>query len=549
MLCEIYIKNYALIKEASISFDKNLNIITGETGAGKSILLGAIGLLTGKRADLSMLFNPDEKCIIEAQFNLTRKNLSTLFNSYDLDYDAKHAVLRREFTKQGKSRAFINDTPVNLDQLKTIAKHLLEIHSQHENLKLIESEYQLDIIDRYGQITDTKDYAQHFDKFQEIKAQINKIKNQSPTHDLDFLEFQIQEINALNINLQQDQNIETQVLQIENAQTISDKTTEALSLLEHPDKGIIKAFNTIDQHLGALGGAIDQKLTEQSKSIQLEIEDFASELRQLSQQINFDTGTTNKILERFEHIQKILFKHKVKTIADLIDLKDTLRSQINQIKAHEHTLKELYQKENTEYKKAFAIAQSISNKRKIKAKDLSKKITQYIHGLNMKSAEVKFEFTPLNALHHWGIDQSEILVKTNKGHSFKPLEKIASGGEIARITLAIKNICSQYMQSPCLLLDEIDTGVSGVTADLMAQHILAFSKQAQLIVITHLPQIASLPALHYSVKKSSHNEKTQTSISKLSHAQRIQEIAQLLSGKVKNVSAQQTAKELLSLKK
>ena len=550
MITSLYIKNYALIDELNVKFNNGLTIITGETGAGKSILLGGLSLVLGKRADLSQIKNKEHKCVIEAVFDVANYDLKPLFTSLDLDYDVQ-TIVRREILPSGKSRAFINDTPTTLDHLSKLSQHLIDIHSQHQTQQLIENEYQFKVIDALANNQDNLAiYNAKLLKNRLLQKSIEALK-QSKTelikeYDYNlFLSKELNEINLENIDLE---DLESQYEQLNNIEVISEKLGNAKAILSAENQGVIDQLNTVKQELIRISsfGKTYEELNERITSIHIELDDILTELDNLQDQLLADPLELDRINQQLQHINNLFHKHGVNTIDELLAIKEDLESKVTNTENLDNTISE---KENELFelnKELDQIALNIRDKRQAIIPILIEKLELMTTDLGMPNAKFKIELEPLNQFSANGKDGLQFLFMANKGSSFNELKKAASGGELSRIMLAIKSILSEYIQLPTIMFDEIDTGVSGEISNKMGNIMKQMSSKMQVFAITHLPQIAAKGTSHYKVYKFDEKDETYTQLKRLDEDERIVEIAQMLGGIEVTESAMAHAKQLLN---
>ena len=550
MITSLYIKNYALIDELNVKFNNGLTIITGETGAGKSILLGGLSLVLGKRADLSQIKNKEHKCVIEAVFDVANYDLKPLFKSLDLDYDVQ-TIVRREILPSGKSRAFINDTPTTLDHLSKLSQHLIDIHSQHQTQQLIENEYQFKVIDALANNQDNLAiYNEKLLKNRLLQKSIEALK-QSKTelikeYDYNlFLSKELNEINLENIDLE---DLESQYEQLNNVEVISEKLSNAKAILSTENQGVIDQLNTVKQELNRISsfGKTYEELNERITSVHIELDDILTELDNLQDQLLANPLELDRINQQLQHINNLFHKHGVNTIDELLAIKEDLESKVSNTESLDNTISE---KENELFdlnKDLDQVALNIRNKRQAIIPILIEKLELMTSDLGMPNAKFKIELEPLNQFSAYGKDGLHFLFMANKGSNFNELKKAASGGELSRIMLAIKSILSEYVQLPTIMFDEIDTGVSGEISNKMGNIMRQMSGKMQVFAITHLPQIAAKGTSHYKVYKFDEKDETYTQLKRLDEDERIVEIAQMLGGIEVTESAMAHAKQLLN---
>jgi DNA repair protein RecN (Recombination protein N) len=549
MLKQLYIKNYALIDALSISVPKGLTIITGETGAGKSILLGALGLLEGNRSDVSVLYNKEEKCIIEGVFDLSLYDLQALFEQEDLDYLPKETNIRREISNAGKSRAFINDTPVSLEVLKKIAFHIIDIHSQHDHLLILSPQFQLNFIDRYAGIqAEVSNYYLSFQEYKQESKKHHQLLDQKEKDrlDIDYTQYLLEELEQTNLMSNELEQLEQEIELLEHAEEIKIRLNAALVFLEKDQSGILTQLKALTSELSHLPSkALDIDLVQRIDTSFIELQDIASVIDRINDKTTHDPLTLEQKRVRVDRIYFLLKKHRVLTIEELLTIQHDLRFKLDQIIHIDEHIVHQNKKVQELHKGLEKKAQAISIARKKVFAKIEKSLHLIFQELNMPDAELKIFHTPAQDFLENGLDMISFKIKTNKGSDFKEIQKAASGGELSRIMLAVKFIMAQKMSMPFIIFDEIDTGVSGQTAHKIGSLLESLSTQSQVWVITHLPQVASKGKNHFKVYKETESNKTRTQISLLNSTQRVEEIATLLSsGKVTPV-ALKNAKELL----
>ena len=549
MLASLSIQNYILIDHLKIDFKEGLSIITGETGAGKSILLGALGLVLGERADLSAINNTDKKCIIEAVFAIKNYNLKDFFKAYDLDYE-EESIVRREILPSGKSRAFFNDTPVTLNVLQNLSRYLIDVHAQEDTSKLSQVDYQFKIVDVLAHTSDL--LIQYKLKLQQLKdkekelAQLVEDKNQSIANQ-DYDNFIFDELNKANLDKDELATLETDLEKLENIDYINQAAVKALNLAESPEMGINESLNTFvfelkniakyDTNFAALSNRIE--------SLKIEFEDIYQELIDYKEALDLDPTTLQKKQERLNLLNGLLQKHRVATIAELLVKKDQLERKIALLNNSETVILEVENQIKALKELLYKLGDTIHKKRQIILLDLQKKLENRLSKLGMPDAQFNIVLSKTNQLYSNGIDNLEFLFKANKGGAFGKISKVASGGERSRIMLAIKAILSQYSQLPTIIFDEIDAGISGEVANAVASIFQSMTKNMQVLAITHLPQIAAKGHQHYKVFKETKDSTTKTHLKLLNNEERVIELAEMLGGKKISESAILHAKALL----
>ncbi|WP_298903938.1 DNA repair protein RecN [uncultured Psychroserpens sp.] len=550
MLTQLTIKNYALIDELHVNFNNGLSIITGETGAGKSILLGGLSLILGKRADLSAIKDASKKCIIEATFDIAKYNLKTLFVTEGLDYESL-TIIRREILPSGKSRAFINDTPVNLNSLQVLGERLLDIHSQHQTLQLTNDDFQFQIIDALAnnEVLLT-DYTDKLKQYKGLKAELEHLHLQKAESikELDYNLFLLKELEEAKLVAGELETLESEFETLNNVEDIKEKLTQSHRLLSHEEVGITTNLSEVKNQLGKIAGFGKQyeDMYQRVVSSLIELDDMFSEIEQLEGQLEADPNRLDAVNSKLQVIHNLMLKHTSQSIEELIEVKENLAEKVS---ATEHLDSDILEKEkviiviNEQLKlKASALH---SNRVKV-IPDLIKQLERILGTLGMPNAKFNIELQPSEVFLTNGTDNLKFLFSANKGGQFNDLKKAASGGELSRIMLAIKSILSKYTQLPTIMFDEIDTGVSGEISNKMASIMQQMSKTMQVFTITHLPQIAAKGDTHFKVYKEDIENVTQTRLKKLMPEERIVEIAQMLGGVDVSNSAIEHAKQLLN---
>ncbi len=556
MLKQLYIKNFTLIDTLDIEFTNGFSVITGETGAGKSIILGAIGLLLGQRADSKAIKSGCNKCIIEAHFNLTGYSLDNdfkvLFNENNIDYDASDCIIRRELTSVGKSRAFINDTPVALSLLKELGDKLIDVHSQHQNLLLNKQDFQLEVVDMMAsnssELTEYKmcyeEYNNALKKY--INAQEEIERNNS---NADYLRYQYNELANANLIAGEQIDLERRSDTISHFEEIKSALYAADNIFNADEMGVThnlhSALNTVENISDVLPAA--KELTERINSAYVEIKDIAQEINTLLDNIDFDSNELTRINDRLDTLYSLEKKYHCDDVNALIDMRDALKEQIDNIDNSDELLNTLKAKVESTRKKCQSLADVLTTRREKSARKVESEITSRLIHLGMSNVrfQIALEKTELG---HKGQDNVTFLFSANTNTSLQPISLIASGGEIARVMLALKAMTSSAVKLPTIIFDEIDTGVSGKIAEKMAQIMQEMgSHNRQVISITHLPQIAAMGSTHYKVSKHESNNGTISEMVMLDTDGRIKEIAQMLSGSDITEAAINNAKELLHL--
>ena len=550
MLRQIKIQNFALIEDLEISFENGMSCITGETGAGKSILLGGLSLVLGKRADLSSLLDLTKKCIVEASFDIGSYDLETFFERLDLDYDT-HTILRREILPQSKSRAFINDTPVTLDLLQKISQKLLDIHSQNDTQTLLEKDYQFEILDALGSCgSQLKSYTDTLIAYKKVLKEYSHwatLKNESQDS-LELQNFLFDELSSINLKEGMEDNLESKISLLSNIEYLQTSLSQSIHLLGAESTGIIDGILKVRSLSQGLS-KIDSKyllLNERIQDISIETDDLLNELKIQLDQLEANPQELEILQAQLDEVNTMLQKHKVTSVLDLISVKNKLENELQETLDIDGKLKALVIDKNTYEERLQKLAYSISVNRKKAIKVLEIELKELVGKMGMPDATFKIQLNPTSEFLSNGKDLILFQFSANKGGQFNLLKKVASGGELSRIMLAIKYILSRYKKLPTLIFDEIDTGVSGKISDSIADIMKTLSCKLQVLTITHLPQVAAKGNHHFKVKKSMSKGKTVTLLKKLSNDERIEEIAMMLSGNEITPTAIAHAKQLMN---
>ncbi len=550
MLKSLTIQNYALISNLNIEFQDGLSIITGETGAGKSILLGALSLILGQRADSSVLLNKEKKCIVEAQFEIKDEELKSVFGQIDVDFE-KLTTIRREINSNGKSRAFINDTPVNLNSLHLMGLKLIDIHSQHQNLELANNQFQLYIVDSSAKQTDQiKNYKIQFKKLTELQAELDKLINEidKSKSDLDYYQFQFNQLEEAKLIENEQDELEKELEILNHAEDIKSTLQNTSHTLSGEGPSIINALKEIkslnEKILNYYPDA--EEIVARLGSSYIELNDLNREVEHLAEKIEFDPERLQYINERLDLIYSLQQKHRVNSIPELITIKNNLESNLITISSFDLQTEKLISSIEKQKESVNNLADEISQNRKKIIPEIEQKVTSLLQQLGMPNAKFIIEQKILSQPGYNGIDDILFLFSANKFADVQELSKVASGGEISRLMLSLKSLITENSIIPTIIFDEIDAGVSGEIADKMGNIIKKMSALLQVINITHLPQIASKGNHHFMVYKIDKDNKTSTQIKLLDAKERINEIAKMLSGEELTEAALSNAKELLA---
>jgi DNA repair protein RecN (Recombination protein N) len=550
MLQLLSIKNYVLIESLKWEPGQGFNIITGETGAGKSILLDALGLLLGNRADSKVLYHQDQKCIIEGVFHLEASYFKDWFIEQDLDFDPQ-TILRREISSLGKSRAFINDTPVTLEIIKQLAEQLIDIHSQHETLLLGLQEFQIKLLDAYANtIEEYKEYKTSYKKYRLLVKQLDeaRILAAQGEKEKDFNSFLLQELNDAQIQIQEEIRLEETLKELENAEFLQEKLGQSHDIL-NSDEGVVQRMKEVVKLLQA-AHAFSPKIQPVLKRIEeawIELKDVQQELDHIAEQVLVDGALLQQTQDRLSQIYTLFKKHQVKTTNELVSIQNQISDSLSSMLQLDDKLSNLEIEVEQAKNKVAHQAALLSQKRRAITPELTEKMVSLLQNLGMPNAAMVIDFEQTEPS-VYGIDKVNIRFSSNKGMEPQGLKQAASGGEFSRLMLVVKCILAEKVYLPTLIFDEIDTGVSGEIALKMAQMMTAISHKHQVITISHLPQVAAAGNQHYFVYKDSEGHKTTTRLKQLNQSEREQEIAQMIAGSKVSDTALQSARELLNTK-
>lgn len=548
MLKSLSISNYALIDQLHMQPSPALSMITGETGAGKSIMLGAVGLLLGNRSDTKVLLHEDRKCVIEGVFDVATYGLKEFFDQAELDYEPT-CIIRREISPAGKSRSFVNDTPVLLDALKSLGSFLMDVHSQHDTLQLGEGSYQLSLIDAFAQTQEEiKKYKADFKTFQKTQKTFNELSKKALElqKEADFNQFQLEELSVLGLKENEQAELESTQEILENAEEIKLKISEMLNLFQDEQFGIIQGMSQIQHGMQSLErlAHVFASLKERFQTVNIELKDIEETLGDEDSRVEVDFERLDEIRDRLSKIYQLQKKHGVASVEELMVLERELADKVFQVQNLDETLAKAKQELEESRAKVADSGKMLREKRQESFKDFQSSLENLLGGLGMENSKVVMEHKSIEPSAN-GMDEIELLFSANKGSSPQPLKKVASGGEFSRLLFAIKYLMADKMAMPTLIFDEIDTGISGEVALKMVGMMQDISKKHQVICITHLPQVAGQGDLHYYVFKDNSSEKTVSKIKLLDKEERVLELAKMISGASPSASAIESAKELL----
>lgn len=550
MLTSLFIKNYALIDNLQVNFSNGLTIITGETGAGKSILLGGLSLVLGKRADVSHINDVSKKCIIEATFDIANYNLKAMFKAKDLDYEPE-TIIRREILPSGKSRAFVNDSPVNLNTLTVLGKHLIDIHSQHQTLELTNNDFQFQIIDALANNqSNLTEYKLKLNEYNKTKVKLEKLNNikAEAIKEHDYNAFLLKELEEANLVVGELESLEIEYKTLSNVEEIKEELILSNQLLSDEQIGVLNTLSSLKNSLFKLSeiSEIYNELYDRINSTLIELNDLFADLEHAQENLEVNPSRLEQVNTKLQEIHNLLLKHSAADIDELINIQITLSNKVALSENIDEDI-ELKQIELGTIKKELNNSAKIIHDQREKAiPQLVLQLEDILANLGMENAKFDISVKLEDEFLSNGKDSLLFLFMANKGGEFKPLKKAVSGGELSRIMLAIKSILSKYIQLPSIMFDEIDSGISGEISNKMANIMMQMSKTLQVFTITHLPQIAAKGDTHFKVYKEDKNNKTTTHLQKLNNDERIVEIAQMLGGEKMSVSAIAHAKQLLN---
>jgi DNA repair protein RecN (Recombination protein N) len=549
MLRRLHIQNYAIIDEIDIDFSNTLNVITGETGAGKSILMGALSLILGERADTSSLQNREKKCFVEGFFSVDNKKAVEKFlteNEFDFE---EELVIRREISASGKSRGFINDTPATVQQLKELASSLVDLHQQFDTLELGDSDFQRQVLDGLaGNAELLSTYQKNFRNWNKQKNELEQLQKQKETFqkDFDYHQYVFNELDQLSLSENELENLESELQLLTNAEGIKIALTKVYFELKESEQPIVPQLKILANQLNAFSGYHKNlpELVQRLQSTQIELQDIADEVESLNDQTNFDQKKIDQVNERLSAGYKMLKKHAVQTTNDLIAIRNDLSQKLEAVLNIDDTILSKEQEVKALLQKAEDTAKILSTRRKKEIPSLEQEVNALLHQVGMPNARLKIQVEPA-PLNIYGTDAIEFLFDANKSNRFEPIRKVASGGELSRLMLCIKSLVAQSIDLPTLIFDEIDTGISGEAAKQVGFIMKDLSSNRQLITITHQPQIAGKADAHFFVYKEIKGDAIKTNIRLLSQDERITAIAQMLSGEKPTAAALENAREMV----
>lgn len=548
MLTLLKISNYALIDQLAMQPSSGLSTITGETGAGKSIMLGAVGLLLGNRADSKILLHEDKKCVVEGVFDIRSYGLQGYFEELELDYE-DICIIRREISPNGKSRSFVNDTPILLDPLKTLGEKLMDVHSQHDTLLLGEGDFQLGLVDAYARTSaERTTFQKAFTEFKKSKKALTELRQKAEAlkKEYDFNQFQLEELSSLALVAGEQEQLESSQEILENAEEIKLKINEVLALFQEEQFGVLQGMGQIQSSLQGLERLAQAFATYRTRFQEawIELKDLAETLADEDSRVEVDAEKLERTRERLSKIYQLQKKHGLQTIEELMELESQLADKVFQVQQVDDQLAEAHQLCLQNEKSMLAAGELLSQKRSACFPSFEKALEALLQDLGMENARVQFERQVIDPNTN-GLDRLELLFSANKGMPLQPLKKVASGGEFSRLLFAIKYLMADKMALPTLIFDEIDSGISGEVALQMVRMMQEIAKNHQVICITHLPQVAAKGEVHFFVYKDHSAEKTISKVKQLTVEERVQELAKMMAGANPSAATQAIAKELL----
>lgn len=551
MLQQLHIQNFALIEETSIELKEGLTVITGETGAGKSILLGALGLTLGNRADISLLHDKTKKCIVEARFAIGSYHLNAFFERHELDVE-EITTVRREITPEGKSRAFINDTPVTLNVLKELGENLIDIHSQHETLLLKETTFQFALLDAFaGTNMLLSDYKKKYTALHKLHQQLKDLTAQElqAKKELDYFQFQFNELEEANVTIGDQKRLEEESETLENAELIKSNLVKSWTMISEGDETVLSALALVKQQLQGVTkfGTHFQELYERLQSVMIELKELANDINDREEQVVYNAARLEEVNTQLDQLNRLFKKHGVNSEEALLGIKHDIEAKLHLFSSLEYSINQVQKELASVEKQCQTLALTLSQKRQLAISSIEQHVKRMLSHLSMTNAQFKIDLKQKSDLSLQGIDTVSFLFTANKGSDVKALHKTASGGELSRLMLCLKSLLAEHTALPTIIFDEIDTGVSGEVASKIGTILNDMGKNMQVIVITHLPQLASKGQHHLYVHKSDSKHKTISNIKCLTPEERISEIAKMLSADKPTEIALQNAKELLNV--
>ncbi|MCP9199747.1 DNA repair protein RecN [Gramella sp. GC03-9] len=550
MLTSLSIKNYALIEDININLQPGFTIITGETGAGKSIMLGALGLLLGDRADFSSIRNAEKKCVIEGSFSISNYKLQNFFKKEDLDYETQ-SIIRREILPSGKSRAFINDTPVKIAALQKLGSYLIDVHSQHETLSLGNAEYQFKVIDTIAKNeVEILQYRKELKEYKALLSRFEQLKEEQSqaAKEYDYHVFLLNELEEAQLKEGMQEELEERYEELNNVEELTENLGAAINSLQQEEVGSLESLKAVRSNLSRIAqfAATYESFYERVQSVIIELDDLQAELENALDKVEANPDELEMINQKLQLIYNLQKKHNAGNVAELLQILEELREKVSITENAENSLNEIQKAIKEQQEKLSLVADRIHENRKKIIPAFIEQTEQILKDLGMPNARLNIELKKGTEFLSNGSDQLEWFLAANKGGSFKEMKKAASGGELSRIMLAVKSILAAQSNLPTIIFDEIDTGVSGEIAQKMGEILQRMGQNMQVIAITHLPQIAGKGATHFKIFKEDNEQVTQTKIVRLEEQERIDELALMLGGESRSDSARAHAKSLLN---
>jgi DNA repair protein RecN (Recombination protein N) len=550
MIKSLHIKNYALIQELEMNPSANLNIITGETGAGKSIMLGAVGLLLGNRADTKVLLDENQKCFVEGIFDISNYKLKAIFEQEDLDFE-NECVIRREISPNGKSRAFINDTPANLSALKAIGEHLMDVHSQHESLQLGSNKYQMEVLDAFASHDDLlSNFKVQFREFDRIKKELRRLEQASAksAEDFDYKQFMFEELEQAKLDDLNQEELENELDVLENAEDIKLKLSHSSQILDESEVSVLEQLNEAKQLLNSISSFSKElgEVSDRLESSAIELQDLFNEIQRIQDKVEHDPEKIQELKERLDLLYRLQKKHSALTVQELIKLRDELSESLSEVANLDNDILKAKKELAISEKLMMECGQKLTESRKLSSLNFADEIEKIIHKIGIENGTVEIRVNATEPSKD-GLDEIDMLFSANKGIKPQELKEVASGGEFSRLIFAVKYLIADKTALPTIIFDEIDTGVSGQVALQMIRMMKEMAKNHQVISISHLPQFAAGGDAHYFVYKDHSSDRSVSKIRLLKNEDRITEIAKMIGGENPGVSAVESAKELLQI--
>ncbi len=554
MLRSLSIKNYALIDSLEIDFDRGFSVITGETGAGKSIILGALSLILGQRAESKFIKQNEQKCTIEGVFDISLYSLKSFFDERDWEFNPNECIIRREIWASGKSRAFVNDSPVYLADLKDLGEKLIDIHSQHQNLSLNDNYYQLNVVDILSKSKDEKsDYRKSFSEYVKVKRELNETREafKRNKEEEDYLRFQLEALDSANLQSDEQETLEVELETITHSEDIKSSLFSATNTLTGDEVSVIRSLRDVVDSFRNIEDVFPdaKELGDRAKSAYIELKDISSEADSLFNSIDFDPSRQQLVEERLSLIYELEKKHSVSTIDELLEIREQIGASLQNINSLDDKIERLEKEVERLQQEMMTKAEALTQKRKSVTETIEKELKEKLKYMGIMNAQFKCEITQKASPDITGQDNVNFLFSANKNVSLKPVSQIASGGEISRLMLCLKSMMAGAAALPTIIFDEIDTGTSGEIADKMGEIMRQMGREMQVITISHLPQIAAKGSGHYIVYKEDTEHTTATFMRKLTDQERVEEIARMLSGVETTSQAIENARVMLSINK